>query len=327
MIRCTALFLFAGPNRHTQLKVEVLCGADISPTQIEQARKEDREIVVVMGVGFDEDSVQSVGKLLPHLIILDVRSGGRDVAALCNELQQNPDTRRIQVLLLQGAFDGQSRSELPGLSSSDRLLKPFVFDRLREKVEALIKAAPEPVESVPAAGLDKVAVPDAIAISDDELDEALKDALKELRAESVELEIEDMGFALSAADAVPDTADGTGLDEGVRREEVAELLEKGPLGEAKAIIDEDKHLEAKTMVDETRDGGTDAMDDQKFLDKMIDNLVDTAMERVSIELKASLKNSLNEKMRQMARRAIQELMPRLSERLIAEMFRSESEKQ
>jgi len=281
----------------------------------------------VMGVSLDKGSIQSVGKLLPHLIILDVRSGGRDIAALCTKLQHNPVTQRIQILLLQGAFDGESRSELPGLGSSDRLLKPFTADRLREKVESLIKAAPEPVEAVLAAGLDEGIAPDAMTISDDELDEALSEALKELRAESAELESDEMDYALDAVEAGSGEVDGSGLDEGVEREEATELLEKGPLGEMKAVINEDKHWETKTMVEETKDGGTDATDDQKFLDEMIDGLVDTAMERVSIELKASLKRSLNEKMRQMARRAVQELMPKLSERLIAEMFRSESEKQ
>ncbi len=281
----------------------------------------------VAAISFDRGSVQNVAELQPHLIVLDVPSDGRDIAALCSELQQNEVTGGIQILLLEGAFDGESRSELPRLGPDAKLLKPFTANGLRERVESLVRAAPEPEEAALAAAPDRRVAPESITISDDELDEALSEALKELRGEAGVSALDEVELGLDALDVGPEEIDEVPLDEGIGREESAELLDKATISKIRTSSDEDKHLEARTVTEETEIGGKSTIGDREFMDEMIDGLVDRALERLSVELKASLKRSLGEKMRQMAKRAVQELLPKLSERLIAEMFKSQSEKQ
>ena len=276
----------------------------------------------------DASSVQNVAELQPDLVILDAPSEGQDAASLCNELRQSEGTSRIQMLLLQGVFDSGSCPELPGFAPETKLFKPFVADGLRDKVESVIKAATEDRKRIAAPAPEERVAPVPITISDDELDRALSEALKELKAESPAQEVgksdlDDMELSLDALEIEPEVIDDNQLDEGVGREESAELM----VGEVKTTADENELMEAKALTEDIGSIGKGMMGDREFMDEMIDGLVDRAMERFSLELKASLKRSLNEKMRQMARRAVQELLPKLSERLIAEMFKSESEKQ
>ncbi len=281
----------------------------------------------VADISFERGSVQNVAELQPHLIVLDVPSDGRDIAALCSELQQNEVTGGIQILLLEGAFDGESRSELPCFGPDAKLLKPFTANGLRERVESLIRTVPEPEEAALAAAPDQRVAPESITISDDELDEALDEVLKELKGEAGVSGPDDVELGLDALEVGPEEIDEVPLDEGIGREESAELLDKATISKIRTSSDEDKHLEARTVTEEAEIGGKSTIGDREFMDEMIDGLVDRALERLSVELKASLKRSLGEKMRQMAKRAVQELLPKLSEKLIAEMFKSEREKQ
>lgn len=276
----------------------------------------------------DASSVQNVAELQPDLVILDVPSDGRVAAALCDELRQHEGTSRIRMLLLQGVFDGGSCAELPGFAPETRLFKPFIADELRDKVESVIKAATEPGRRILAPALEERVAPGPLTVSDDELDRALTEALRELKAESQAQEVGESGldgmeWCLDALEVEPDVIEDNQPDEGVGREESAELI----VGEVNATTDEDELMEARVVTEDIESIGKGTMGDREFMDEMIDGLVDRVMERFSIELKASLKRSLNEKMRQMARRAVQDLLPKLSEKLIAEMFKSESEKQ
>jgi hypothetical protein len=236
------------------------------------------------------------------------------------------------MLLLQGVFDHGSCTELPGFAPETKLFKPFLAEGLRDKVESVINAATEDRKRIPAPAPEERVAPGPVTISDDELDRALSEALRELKAESPAQEVEesgfgDMGLSLDALEVEPEVIDDNQLDEGVGREESAELIEKATVVRVKTTTDEDELMEATAVTEDIESIGKGTMGDREFMDEMIDGLVDRVMERFSIELKASLKRSLNEKMRQMARRAVQELLPKLSERLIAEMFKSESEKQ
>jgi len=281
----------------------------------------------VAGISFDEGSVQNVAELQPHLIVLDVPSNGHDIAALYDELQQNDVTGGVEILVLEGAFDCESRLELPGLSPDAKLLKPFTANELNERVESLIRAASEIKKPTPAPALDERVLPESIAISDDELDEALDEALKELKDESGVRSPDDLELDLDALEVEPEEIGEPSLDEGVGRDESAELLDKATVSKVEISAEEDKHWEARTVTEETEAGDNVTMGERDVLDEMIDGLVDGAMERVGAELKASLKRSLEEKVQQMTKRAVQELLPKLSERLIGEMFKSESEKQ
>ncbi|MBN1593097.1 MAG: hypothetical protein JW941_07630 [Candidatus Coatesbacteria bacterium] len=276
----------------------------------------------VVGIGFDDDCVRNIGKLLPQLIVLDVRSGDRDVVSLCRSLQQNPSTRRIQILLLQGAFDDAPGEAFSDMDFGDSLVKPFLSYMLKEKVDALIKSAPDMEEALD----EKRPVQEPVTITDEELDEALAEALRELREESVEVKPEGLSFP-ATSEAELSGPGNRESREGVGREEAAELLDKGLQEGPQEVKGGEEQLETKEMAELAETNKPDTIDDRAFLDEMIDGIVDTAMERVSIELKASLKKTLDDKMRQMARRAIQDLMPKLSERLIAEMFSTKTEKQ
>jgi len=274
----------------------------------------------VSNISFDDVSLQNVRELLPHLVVLDPPSRGRNVAALCEELQQDEPTRGIRMLVLEGSFDRASSLGLDGLSSRWRLSKPFTIERLRERIEAVL-SAPAPTT---APTRESRVAPEAVSISDEELDRALDEALKELdvgpeaEAPPEVPELEEFGIGPDEIDEAPHEEDGVGPDES------EELLAAATVSPEEVSKNEEKRLEAEAVTEQETEGKR-TLEDEEFLARMIDSAVDSALERVGAELKASLKRSLTENMRRMARRAVQDLLPKLSERLIAEMFKSEGE--
>jgi len=275
----------------------------------------------VSNISFDDVSVQNVSELHPHLIVLDLQSRGRNIAALCEELRQNEPTRGIRMLILEGSFDRKSSLSIGEISSGSRLSKPFTMERLRERIESLLAAQPHKAAHTREARV----APEAVVISDEELDRALDEALKELKAEAGAEEADELP-ELKELGVGPDEVDEAPHEEGVGPDESEELLAAATISPEEASKDEQRTLEAEAVTERQTESKR-TLGDEEFSATMIDDVVDSALERVGAELKASLKRSLNENMRRMARRAVQELLPKLSERLITEMFKSESEHQ
>ncbi len=275
----------------------------------------------VSNISFEDVSVQNVSELHPHLIVLDLPSRGRNIAALCEELRQNEPTRGIRMLVLEGSFDRQSSLSIGEISSSSRLLKPFTMKSLRERIEAALASLPPTAAPTREARV----VPEAVAISDEELDRALDKALKEIKVESGAVDADEVP-ELEELGVGPDEVDEAPHEEGVGPDESEELLAAATVSPEEVSKDEQKTLEAEAVTERQTEGKR-TLGDEEFLTSMIDDAVDSALERVGTDLKASLKRSLNENMRRMARRAVQELLPKLSERLITEMFKSDSENQ
>lgn len=87
-------------------------------------------------------ALQLARSAAPDLIILDVNMPGLDGRQVCRALRESENTRDIPVLMLSGL--GQFGDALQGLAAGadDYLAKPVDVDRLRARLESLLKPAP-----------------------------------------------------------------------------------------------------------------------------------------------------------------------------------------
>jgi DNA-binding response OmpR family regulator len=76
------------------------------------------------------EGLQSATQTLPDLILLDVMMPNKDGFSMLSDLQQNPATKRISVIM--ATAKGQSSDIYYGqdLGATDYLIKPIDFDEL-----------------------------------------------------------------------------------------------------------------------------------------------------------------------------------------------------
>lgn len=272
---------------------------------------------------YGEDSPESVGELMPDLVILDAPIREFDFTSLRQALREDKVTSRIPVLTIEGAFDRESSERERSAMADASLLKPFSPESLRSRVESLLRPEGE-LEMRPIAEpgpREEFTSPDRISISDEELDEAVEEALRELKLESEMPPGAEPDISPEELDMGIDT-----MDEGVGAEEAAELLEGSTLEAAEEPAEKDVVVEVASMNSQPEEVAGTRNQSRDILKDEIDAIVNEMMARMSEELKARLTSALNDKVARIIKRSVQELLPKLSERLISEMFSSEGEK-
>ena len=85
-----------------------------------------------------EEAYQSALKLLPDLILLDVRMPRMTGYEVCEKIKSNPETQLIPVVFLSAK--GQAAEVKTGLMSGavEYIVKPFAPDQLVERVRAIL---------------------------------------------------------------------------------------------------------------------------------------------------------------------------------------------
>jgi signal transduction histidine kinase len=86
-------------------------------------------------------ALEAVKRHVPALVIADVMMPGLDGFELLKELQADPDTSRVPVILLSARAGEEARIEGLQLGASDYLVKPFSARELRARVDAQILRA------------------------------------------------------------------------------------------------------------------------------------------------------------------------------------------
>lgn len=81
----------------------------------------------------EEDALETIIKMRPDCVILDLQNPSEEGAKLCMEINQNPETKDIPVI----ALSTHPRAvELKGTCADDVLGKPFDIDALIDIVES-----------------------------------------------------------------------------------------------------------------------------------------------------------------------------------------------
>ena len=96
----------------------------------------DYEIITVEG---GKECLQSLKKIKPHLILLDIMMPDMDGWDTCAKIKNNKKTENIPIIFLTAKTDPVSRS-MGGLASSDYITKPFDMKDLKKRIDSAVKA-------------------------------------------------------------------------------------------------------------------------------------------------------------------------------------------
>ena len=84
--------------------------------------------------------IQSLKKIKPDLILLDIMMPGMDGWDTCAKIKSNKKTERIPIVFLTAKTDPVSKS-MGRLASSDYITKPFDMKELKKRIDSIIKAS------------------------------------------------------------------------------------------------------------------------------------------------------------------------------------------
>jgi len=106
----------------------------------------------VISVGNGEQALRKARELKPDIALLDVIMPEKNGYEVCQLLKQDPELRRMPVLLLTGTFESFDRGRAEAAGADGYLTKPFESQMLISKVEELLASAPRHVAPSERAG-------------------------------------------------------------------------------------------------------------------------------------------------------------------------------
>ena len=95
------------------------------------------EVVTVEG---GKECLQSLKKIKPDLILLDIMMPGMDGWDTCAKIKSNKKTENIPIVFLTAKTDPVSKS-MGRLASSDYITKPFDMKDLKKRIDSVIRAS------------------------------------------------------------------------------------------------------------------------------------------------------------------------------------------
>jgi CheY-like chemotaxis protein len=98
--------------------------------------QEDRYAFIEAETG--KDTIEIAKKYKPDLILLDILMPEGDGFYVCKELKSNPETQKLQIVMLTVKQDGEAISKSIELGADDYVTKPFSKELLRNKVEQML---------------------------------------------------------------------------------------------------------------------------------------------------------------------------------------------
>lgn len=106
----------------------------------------------VISVGNGDQALRKAREVRPDIALLDVIMPEKNGYEVCQILKQDPDLRRMPVLLLTGTFESFDRERADQVGADGYLTKPFESQMLISKVEELLASAPRQVTPPERAG-------------------------------------------------------------------------------------------------------------------------------------------------------------------------------
>lgn len=91
------------------------------------------------GFGDGEAFFAALRKSLPDLVILDVMLPGMDGVAILKQLRQNPETRRLPVIMATAKGMEYDKIQSLDLGADDYLVKPFGMMEMVSRVKAVLR--------------------------------------------------------------------------------------------------------------------------------------------------------------------------------------------
>ncbi len=107
----------------------------------------------VTAVGWGKDALAFVKKVLPDLIVLDIRLPDIDGYEICRRLRSNRRTAHVPIIFLTERRERIDRLAGLELGAVDYITKPFDIQELRLRVRNVLRRATLPPVSHPVTGL------------------------------------------------------------------------------------------------------------------------------------------------------------------------------
>ena len=89
-----------------------------------------------------EEAMSLAEKMLPDLILMDMRMPHLDGLSVTRLIRSHPTLSDVPIIAVTGMVTPQFQSEVLSAGCNDCLYKPIDFDRLEELVKALTPSAP-----------------------------------------------------------------------------------------------------------------------------------------------------------------------------------------
>ena len=273
--------------------------------------EEDFEITSVSN---GEDALNAMKSFKPDIVLADIEMPGIDGYQLCEQIKQNPETARIPVILLAGAFEPLDEELSMKVGADDSVIKPFESQELISKINAALTmvsaGAPEEVMATfPEAGEEELEV----------LDEAEGDVKPGV------LEVAEFAEDLWAMEEVS-VSQGEFAAEAAVAEEETEIENSFELAED--VLQEERGTVAPEAVQQgkvAREVGIEEVavpSKEEFLrifEKTVDEKVSSYM--ASVDIKDVLLTSLMPLMKDTAEKVLWEIVPELVEKMLKEVLK------
>ena len=85
------------------------------------------------------NGILTAKRMMPELIILDVRMPAMNGLGILEKLKSDEDTAQIPIIILTGFDDDEIRNKALALKAADYLTKPIDLEVLRSRVAQVIK--------------------------------------------------------------------------------------------------------------------------------------------------------------------------------------------
>lgn len=107
-----------------------------------------KDIITQLGMdeitALDADTgIKLAGERMPDLILMDTMMPGKDGCQAVLELKTNDKTRGIPIIMLTGSDQISSVEKALNHGASAYLVKPVVLERLKAKIDSVLKRPPE----------------------------------------------------------------------------------------------------------------------------------------------------------------------------------------
>lgn len=116
----------------------------------------------IKATGNGEDAFQALSAFKPDVVLADVDMPRMNGYQLCEKIKTNPETSKVPVILMAGAFEPLDEDLAKSVGADDHIVKPFESQELISKINAVLftgEVAPDVPEAMLAEAVEPVEAP------------------------------------------------------------------------------------------------------------------------------------------------------------------------
>ena len=288
----------------------------------------------IKAVNNGEEALAALATFKPDVVLADIEMPKMNGYQLCEKLKQNPDTKRVPVILLSGAFEPLDEELAAQVKADSFVVKPFESQELISKINASLispEASAEEAVAVVEAEAEEAVVAEAVS---GEEDLWAMEAVEEAPAELAGLEEEMPAEAMADEFDFPEALESAEAEE-VSIAEAFEAPEEAGI-DAELFIEEEIVAPAVEMGRERRTAPFSPVFEERVVRapevslpskeelsavfrKAVDERVSSFMS--TMDIKNALISSITPSLKDAVEKVLWEVAPDLTEKLVKDMLK------